>query len=93
MELVGKNEGISYVKSMVHQRAATGMEYPSDTNMRGNSKQCREYHAAGDMVGKADGDMVGKADGDMVKKAMGGMMRPSSGVMQENMAMRPRNRF
>ncbi len=80
MELVGKNEGIAYVKGMVNQRESTGMQYPSDTNMRGGSR--REHHASGDMVGKADGDMVKEADGDMVKKAMGGQMGPQSNAMK-----------
>jgi hypothetical protein len=74
MELVGKNEGISYVKGMVHQRESTGMQYPSDTNMRGGSRSHREHHA--------EGDMVGKADGDLVKKAMGGQMLPQSNAMR-----------
>lgn len=90
-QLIGRNEGVEYVKKMVHQRESVGMEYPSDTNMRGSSN--RHHHAEGDMV-EADkdrsqkhsfGDMVNTvenafhADGDMVssnnKKARGGMMR------------------
>ena len=81
MILVGKNEGISYVQGMPRQSESRGMQYPSDTNMRGGSR--REHHAAGDMVGKADGDMVKKADGDMVKKAMGGQI-PASNVKMQN---------
>lgn len=56
-QLVGTNEGVNYIKKMVHQRESTGMEYPSGTNMRGD---CREHHASGDMVGSG------------MKKAMGG---------------------
>ena len=71
-QLVGRNEGVEYVRGMVHQRESTGMEYPSDSNSRGNAKAVSnsenksgnnyQRHAAGDVVEDED------------KKAMGGMM-------------------
>jgi hypothetical protein len=72
MILVGKNEGISYIEGMPRQSESRGMQYPSDTNMRGGSH--REHHAAGDVVGKSEGEMV--------KKAMGGQMGPRSNAMR-----------
>jgi hypothetical protein len=82
MELVGRNEGIAFIKNSVGQRSSEGMQFPNDTNSRGASKLHREHHADGDVVGKADGDMVKKADGDLVKKAMGGPMGPEPVVVR-----------
>ena len=56
-QLVGRNEGVEYVKGMVRQSESTGMEYPKDSNMRGGAKaggnrgeNDRHHHATGDMV-------------------------------------------
>lgn len=71
-QLVGTNEGVAYVKKMVNQTSAGKMEYPSGTNMRGDT---REHHASGDMVGRAEGDMV------ECKKAFGGAISRGAGAM------------
>ncbi len=36
--LIGKNEGIEYVHRMVNQRSSGQLDYPSETNIRGNAK-------------------------------------------------------
>jgi len=69
-QLIGKNEGVDYVRGMVHQRASHTMEYPSDTNMRGGAKAAgrrsegeRHHHATG-----------GAVEAEIEKKRHGGMM-------------------
>ena len=94
-QLVGRNKGVEYIKNMPHQRDSYGMEYPTDTNMRGGAKAGgnrgendirRECHAEGDMIGRERG--MGHAEGDMVEKKRGGMMRHAQGDMVQ-MSPRP----
>jgi len=69
-QLIGKNEGVDYVRGMVHQRPSHTMEYPSETNIRGNAKAAgrrsegeRHHHATG-----------GAVEAEIEKKRHGGMM-------------------
>lgn len=59
-QILGKNEAIDYVNGMARQRDSEGMEFPTNTNMRGGARaggsrgenDVRERHAAGDVVGE-----------------------------------------
>lgn len=71
-ELVGRSAEIAYVRNMPNQRPSHGMEYPTNTNMRGGAHAAgRERHAAGDMVGGISDDVRAQANNmrDMAQDA------------------------
>ena len=81
-QIVGRNEAIAYVDGMARQRDSEGMEYPTNTNMRGGARpggsrgeNDRERHAAGDVVGK-DEEREAHAMGMGVGMSRGPMRRP-----------------
>jgi hypothetical protein len=92
-QIVGRNEAIAYVDGMARQRDSEGMEYPTNTNMRGGARaggsrgeNDRERHAAGDAVG-ADDEREAHAMGMDVGRFIprDNVMRSADNVMRSAM--------
>lgn len=93
-QLVGKNEAVDYINGMNRQRPSEGMEYPTNTNMRGGARpgghrgeNDREHHAGGESVGQDDvmerePHNMGMGVGNMSRRMM-----PRDNAMPQNNVM------
>ncbi len=97
-QILGKNEAIDYVNGMARQRDSEGMEFPTNTNMRGGARaggsrgenDVRERHAAGDVVGEDDKPEA-HAMGMGVGMRNDSMRRPMPGAMKNGGMMYKKN--